>query len=37
MTDEDLKFCSCGLAMYAVEVEDGTWTFVCEACDGWSP
>lgn len=29
----DLHLCSCGLAMYAVEAADGTWTYVCEGCD----
>lgn len=30
----DLVMCRCGLAMYAVEAEDGEWTYVCEDCDG---
>lgn len=28
-----LRLCTCGLAMYALELSDGTWTYVCEACD----
>ena len=35
---DDLVICRCGLAMYAIESEDGSWTYVCEECDGlvWS-